>query len=294
MLYDGVEILNCYYCDVATFKSLWKPLIGMLCCGMFLGCNHRNEISAEEKAQIVSLGHGGMGISSSYPLNSMEGLLKCLDLGLDGTELDLQMTADSVLVAFHDRDLSEDTEMEGLIRETRWSDLKTAEYIGNLRANCTVVALEDLFSSIDELSKYYFTFDCKLHAGTDDPINYQTQFARAISRMLHKFQLGERIAIESQDVDFLLLCEQNNPNCAYYIYPSSFMEGFETATDKALDGITMDFQKISASEIQQAHDANLKVALWNVKSGADNWTAINMKPDFIQSDAPRQLKNALK
>jgi len=79
--------------------------------------------------RITSLGHAGMGVGSIYPMNSFEGIMKCLTLGLDGTELDVQMTKDSVLVAFHSSDLADLTTLKGKVNSVSWSELKTANYI---------------------------------------------------------------------------------------------------------------------------------------------------------------------
>lgn len=45
------------------------------------------------------------GVTSRAPENSLESFAAAHDLGLDGVELDLQVTADAELVCFHDEDL---------------------------------------------------------------------------------------------------------------------------------------------------------------------------------------------
>lgn len=271
------------------FQILWVPLIAAL----VNGCSNRAEITAAEMGEIVSLGHGGMGINSSFPLNSAEGINKCLDLGLDGSEIDVQMTADSVLVAFHDVDLSEKTQLEGRIHGSTWAELQNAEYTGSIRGNCGLVSLNDLFMGIEHPPNFHFTFDCKLHRVDVEEVDYHRQFAKALKHLIHAHQLGEKIAIESQNVSFLQDCARELPLCELYYYPASFTEGFETARVHGFHGITMNSDQVSADEIDQIHSAGLKIALWNVKSGGDNWKAINKRPDFIQSDDPRHLKNAL-
>ena len=276
--------------------NLPKSLVFLV---FFLGiswsaCKEKLLISVAEKESIVGLGHGGMGINSGFPLNSEEGINKCLALGLDGSELDVQMTADSVLVAFHDVDLSDATKLEGRIHEKTWEELKAVSLSGSLRGECLLVSLTDLLEGVENPGEYFFTFDCKLHKANMDDDTYNNQFVRAFKRVLDLFQLGDRIAIESQDEQFLTICQQSLPQCGIYYYPSSFEEGFTLATSRGFDGITIASDNITAAEVQKAHQAGLKVALWNVKSGSDNWDAINKRPDFIQSDDPRHLKNALK
>lgn len=260
----------------------------------FGACHDRSQISVQSQQTIVALGHGGMGISSSYPLNSAEGIKKCLALGLDGSELDVQMTADSVLVAFHDVDLADVTKLDGRIHEKTWEQIKSTVYQGSLRGDCLLVSLDDLFGGIEKPQQFHFTFDCKLHPVTTSGEAYRNQFVSAFQRVLQKHQLGERIAIESQDVAFLMACKQRVAQTSEYYYPASFTEGYETAMAYDFDGITIAADNITKEDVAKAHLSGLKVALWNVKSGSDNWDAIEKEPDFIQSDDPRHLFSALK
>ena len=46
-----------------------------------------------------------MGITSQFPINTFESINSALALGADGSEVDIQMTKDSVLVLFHNRKL---------------------------------------------------------------------------------------------------------------------------------------------------------------------------------------------
>lgn len=258
------------------------------------GCSDPQQITASEMSDIVALGHGGMGISSAFPLNSQEGIEKCLSLGLDGTELDVQLTADSVLVAFHDADLGEDTKLEGRIHGMTWEQLQETKFTGALRTSCEVVSLDDLFSGIDDLRRFKFTFDCKLHPVEMMDGQYHAQFVGAIYRLLSKHSLGSAIAIESQDVAFLKACRLRLPTCGYYYYPSTFEDGFSVAVDAGFDGITIDADEISKAQIDELHAAGLKVAVWNVQSPSENWDAINKRPDFIQTDEPKHLQRVLK
>ena len=76
--------------------------------------------------KITVLGHGGMGIGETYPMNSFESILNCLNLGADGTEIDVQMTKDGVLVAFHDESLEHSTNISGRIFNKTWDEIKAA------------------------------------------------------------------------------------------------------------------------------------------------------------------------
>ena len=68
------------------------------------------------------IAHGGAG--SDHPPNSREALLHALAIGAHGIEMDVQLTADSVLVLFHDQYLDEISTCKGLINSSTWKELK--------------------------------------------------------------------------------------------------------------------------------------------------------------------------
>ena len=53
----------------------------------------------------------------SYPINTFESIMHCINVGSDGTEIDVQITKDGVLVAYHDKELSNKTNKCGLVND---------------------------------------------------------------------------------------------------------------------------------------------------------------------------------
>ena len=85
------------------------------------------------------IGHGGMGIAHTLPINTMESVLKCLNSGADGVELDIQLSKDSSWVVFHDPDLSPSTNLSGSIFDHHWRQLKGAYYMNPVYAQYALV-----------------------------------------------------------------------------------------------------------------------------------------------------------
>src|SRR5687768_2770290 len=78
--------------------------------------------------RVSVFGHGGMGIFSRLPMNSEPSVNKSIEVGADGTEIDIQVSRDSVLIAFHDADLESSSTCEGTIAEKTWSELSGCEF----------------------------------------------------------------------------------------------------------------------------------------------------------------------
>jgi len=242
------------------------------------------EITNLNNNTITVLGHGGMGLGSLYPMNSMESIMRCLDKGAHGTELDIQMTLDSVLVVFHHQELADKTNKEGLIHSMTWQDLKGAYYTGAPFLQFQVISLNELFGRLEDPSRFWFTLDCKLFPTTPNDSQYQKSFANAIVRLLDQFQLQEQIYIESKSVSFLSHLQSIKPSYKLFIYPSSFEAGLDIASTMGLYGITISTDNITAGQVAQAHDVGLFVALWNTNSHKKNEDAILKNPDCIQTD----------
>lgn len=240
---------------------------------------------------IIALGHGGMGSGDLYPMNSYESIRKCLELGMDGVEIDVQMTKDSVLVAFHDVDLSDAAAFEGKLHDLTWEEIQDVSYNAAPYLDCKIVSLEEIFEHIDGLQKCYFTLDCKLYTNDEDTLQYQKTFAEAVVRILKKYHLEENIFIESQNKIFLNFLQELNPELKLFIYPDSFEEGFDIALKMNLYGITISAEKIEKEEVETARERGVSVAIWGVKSEKSIREAIEKNPVAIQTD---DVKNLLK
>ena len=243
-------------------------------------------------ANILVMGHGGMGVSHVYPMNTFESIMHCVNLGVDGTEIDVQMTKDGVLVAYHDKELSNKTNKCGLVNDFYWNDLQSAYYTSVPYLNYSILSLEQLFSNIDNLYEHKFIFDCKLYSNNDSLFFYNS-FINSFREIINKYSLQNNVYFESQNSDFLIKLKNDNPEYKLFIYPPSFEIGLEVALNIELFGITISTDEISREQIEIAHSNNLFVSIWNVNSKNENIAAINKNPDCIQTDKVKHLVNLL-
>ncbi len=239
--------------------------------------------------KIVILGHGGMGISQPYHINTYESILECINAGADGTEIDIQMTKDSVLIAYHSKDLSEETNLNGIVNDLEWGDIKNGYYYSTPYIKYSIISLEQLFSNIDNLHNYKFTFDCKLYTNSNNVFDFQKSFINAIAKLIDKYSLQKSLYIESQNSDFLMRLQEKDENYKLFIYPNSFENGLNIALSLDLYGITISSDDISLEQIETAHNNNLYIAIWNTHSKNKNIDAVNKNPDFIQTDRVKHL-----
>lgn len=78
--------------------------------------------------KVMILGHRGMGTLYKMPGNTYESIAPVIAIGADGSEVDIQMTKDSVLVLFHNPTLNANTTCTGRIYESTWEEIQQCKY----------------------------------------------------------------------------------------------------------------------------------------------------------------------
>jgi glycerophosphoryl diester phosphodiesterase len=243
--------------------------------------------------KIEALGHAGMGIESAYPINSFESIAQALTLGADGTELDVQLSADGVLVAFHDQNLESSTNKEGIINDLTWAEIEGAYYANIPYHDYKVVQLESILANIDNITGYRLALDCKLYSGNADSLFFQ-QYASELIRLLDLYQMPDKTIIESADPKLLDLLHSKGATYQLFWYTNNIATSLEEAENWPIDGFTLRDDQASAEDILSAHGKGFFVALYNTQSKSENMEAIEKNPDFIQSDELRHLLRVLK
>lgn len=234
---------------------------------------------------ISAFGHGGMGVQFKFPINSYESIEPCLRIGSDGTEIDIQMTADSVLMAYHNSDLNESTLCSGIINNLLWSQMWGCHYASPYSSTIKLKSVSELFSEIQNKNDYTFTFDCKLYNNNADQTAYKNQFANAVLNTIDAYNINtEKLFIESTDTSFLRILQIKRNTLKLFYYTNSFENGLKIAEYMDLYGIIIESDYITKEQVALAHEKGIRVTLFNVKSKEEHLNAILKSPDFIQSD----------
>jgi len=261
---------------------------------LFASCNKEHfSINNLNDNNITKLGHGGMGVASLYPMNSIESILKCIHSGMDGFEIDIQMTADNHLIAFHDATLDKTTNISGIVNSLTLEEIKKATYKNKPLSRYPVASLHDIFSAIKHPQQYTFVFDCKLYTEEAHTQEYYLYFTNAIIDIAEKFQIEQNILTESNNKEFLLMMKEKKPEMKLFIYPENFEKGLSIAEELGLYGITIASRNITKEQIQLAHSKNIRVAIWNIHNRKQTKEAILKNPDYIQTDDIASLRKLL-
>ncbi len=268
-------------------KKLLPVLIVLLnCCQKY-----ETDISNIHDATKV-IGHGGMGIAHTYPMNTYPSVRRALTLGADGVELDVQMTRDGVFVAYHDYELSDRSTASGQIFAQNWDDIKGATYLNPIYTAYPVMRLDSLISRLPGREDVIFFLDCK-NFNPDTTDYFLDKFAGALLNFLNSYLPAKNTYVELKRTDLILRLQSKRDDVMIFYYGENFNDAIKTAIEYELAGITLAIHLISEDQVKQAHSEGLMVSVVNVHTRSRNRKAVRMNVDFIQTDMLRFLMSFL-
>jgi glycerophosphoryl diester phosphodiesterase len=242
----------------------------------------------------IPIGHGGDGIHSLYPMNTAPSILHAFAKGAQGCEIDVQLSRDSVLIAYHHPRLDKHTAFKGILNAFSSQDLQSLHYTEFPFTAYSLATLSQLYALFPKDKKHYMVLDCKLYP--DEGVDfgqYRAQFASAIYKYSKEVE-GVTLLIESDDTLFLRYLSELDKGLSLYLYTRNWREGIETLDFIPIEGLSMDYASLSKEQVKEIRSRGLKVAVWNVKNAIDNKNAMQLHPHFIQSDAIRDLVQKVK
>lgn len=251
---------------------------------LFLSCKKDITLNNLNGNKMGCFGHAGMGTRSFYPANTLQSFETCLNRGADGTEMDIQVTKDGVLVIYHDADLSSVTKCGGIIRDLTWDEISNCRINSVMFNTLEVISFDEFFQTIDNPYKYTFTFDCKITQGSGSNDEYYKVFSSAIVSTIEKHGIQENVFIENSDPEFLNLIKRQNNQLKLFLLGEDFENEIYVAEKNEFYGISFSNDHVSSQQIQDAHSKNIRVTLYGIESKKQNYDAISKQPDYIQTD----------
>ena len=225
------------------------------------------------------IGHTVMGPEHAPLANGYAPIHGALDLGVHGVGLDVQMTADSVLVVFHDEDLGGTTSCTGLVNAMRWTELSL----------CTSTRLDSLLlESAARHPAAEFILDCKLFAH-GDWWTYLESFTGALAALEAHPALKGRLLVECQVDPFLLLLQRKSPGLRLFRHDHDPEHAIRRAVTSHFTGIAVHHRRISAEQVRHAQGLGLEVTLFGTTGRVGHWYALRKRPDRLRTAAPQLL-----
>lgn len=236
-----------------------------------------------EKQPII-LGHGGMGVRSPYTLDSKRSVEVALDYPIEGTEIDVRMTADSVLIAFHDEEFPIHSGCPGEIWNKSYPEIYACSH-GVFHKAEPVPSLDSLLAS-GWKDGTIFSLDLKPENDIND--SRLAAFSKQIIIVVNQFPQF-RFLVEAQNVKLLQQLKAANIKADVFYYGQTMEEARAIITENEFDGVSINAAFITKEQIQDAQNDNVQVMIWGTGSVFSNRKFLELEADIIQTDAIKSM-----
>jgi glycerophosphoryl diester phosphodiesterase len=228
---------------------------------------------------------GGAG---DAPENTMPAFEHAVALGYRYLETDVQVTADGVLVAFHDDDLVRTCGVDGRISALPWSEVSAARVDGAE----PIPLLEDLLGQFPEVR---LNIDCKTDAALDalvaairrtrslDRVCVGSFSDRRLTRLRHALGAG--------------LCTSMGPRAVARLRAGSWLAP-PLAGSRAALAVQVPVRRgritlVDERLVRTAHRHGLAVHVWTIDDPAEMERLLDLGVDGIMTDRPAILREVL-
>lgn len=240
-------------------------------------------------SQTMMLGHRGGGYLDEG--NTLAGSKYGLSL-MHGIELDIQKSKDNGLWLNHSPTIINcDTTYSNCFASV--SDAKIREINECMNEQLVYTQLDSVFKFMhDYYPDKYISLDVKAwepcEFSRSNLIDEMNDMAQSIIDLTKKYQLQNKVVVESETGDFLYYIKSN---CNFIETYLTTLGDFELGSSRALhagfSGISFQYnirEEITKEHVDLIHRKGLKIQLWTLNDTAEIRNAMQLNPDFIQTD----------
>lgn len=228
------------------------------------------------------IAHRGAWKAAPHPQNSLASLQQAIDMGCEGSEFDVWMTKDGILVANHDADhggmLIEDVTYAELLQKPLPNGEKIPTAEAYIQKGMTQVGTKLIFEiKPSRISK-----------------GRGQELAAKSVELVKKLKAEKWIDYITFDYDIGLKVLELDPDANV-----AYLTGDKTPQELKEDnffGFDYNIKTVKENPqwIQEAHDLGLTVNVWTVNQEEDMRWLMEKKVDFITTDEPEKLFSLIK
>ena len=241
----------------------------------------------ETHRPIVSAHRGGR---VEAPENTLAAFRHAVQVGAQGAECDIQLSADDVPVVIHDETVDRTTNGTGEVHTITAGELSRLD-ARSVHADWPDPAGVPTFAEVLAVAKGLDYFEVEVKANAPERI------ATVVPKLIDEIdRAGARDTVRfiSFDPDIVELCHRLAPDMMLSLITlkTTDME-IQRALDLGCDGIAGDVRTLSRGFVDAAHRAGLTVTCWTVNEDADFDNMLAWGVDVITTDRPKHMLERL-
>lgn len=211
--------------------------------------------------------------------NSLEAFNYARSLnGVDGIEVDVQLSADTTVWLFHDYDLEKETNGTGCLSDATDAYLQTLRYSSLEQEK--LIRLEDLPNDLH--GKTLFLDVRMLHGCTNEPLDVNMVFQAIQKVVLQKGWENFRVIVGNPAWGSVFSAFGKE------LYLNAYhWEHYQQVSNAFFAGPCIRALEISKQDIEEIHANGKKVIIFDVRSPKGTREALKKSPDFLMVDDAR-------
>ena len=281
----------------------------------FLSCKKNSSHPLKHKIDV----QGHRGARGLYPENSLIGMIKAVEMGVNTLELDVVISKDQRVILSHEPFLNHEICLDTLnqsisVEDERRFNLYQMNYSTIKTCDCGTPVhprfpkqkhllqykplLSELLDSVEnyisenQLSRVNYNIEIKSQPATDSIYHPSPkQFVDLVMKVVNGKNITNRTTIQSFDVRSLKEVKENFPDVSIALLVEK-----EKSAGVMLDSLgfkpdiySCDFTLIDKSMITQLQEQNIKVIPWTVNHEFDIQKCMTWGVDGIISDYPDRV-----
>lgn len=233
--------------------------------------------------QTQVLGHAGESIiksRSKYPPNTVESVKRALELGANGVEIDVQMTADGYLLAYHDASLDENSTGTGCINSQTYTDIQD---ISIYNSDTKIQLLKEISDFV--LHQYKpLLLDIKHYNDCSESTIDFSQFNASLNNLLSSYTDDQKALVTVNCRNQYIFNYLTDTLISKSLESDDFAFALPVIKNKGLDMLTIKLDAMR-QEIKDSLTANnIFLSIYNVKTRGEVYKSLEFDPEFVISD----------
>jgi len=233
------------------------------------------------------------GASGYAPENTLSAVKKALEIGVDRIEIDVQQTADGVVVLLHDKTLDRTTNAKGKVGKMTFAELKDVKAYNTFKAefpNEPIPTLEQVFELLDGTEEFVIEIKAgnKTYPGIEDNV----------AELIKKYKAEKWALVHSFNDHVLKHLHKNHPTIRlqklFVSYSGGLMLDFKLHSVKLskydyVEGFGISLSSAKKKLIDKIHGLDKKVHVWTVNEEEDMARMIELGVDGIITNYPDRV-----
>ncbi|MGY0395161.1 glycerophosphodiester phosphodiesterase [Fusobacterium sp. SYSU M8D902] len=230
------------------------------------------------------------GFSGYYPENTMLAFKKAIEIGVDGIELDVQLTKDNTVVIIHDETIDRTTNGDGLVKSYTYDELKKfdASFNFNNFGFNRIPTLEEYFllvKDLDIITNIELKTSVYQYLGIED----------SVLELIKKYNLEDKVIISSFNHFSILRMKKLAPQikCGF-LSEDWIIDAGKYTFSHQIECYHPRFNNLIPEVIEELKKFNIEINTWTVNDERDMLYLKEKGIDSIITNFPNMAKNLFK